>query len=86
MDQWYDSFQTQSMLALASHGQGYRCVKRSIHGYGRENCKSTVNLIPGDEIAADDEGESESRVLLGKRRCPMTSAICALSTSASACC
>jgi DNA topoisomerase-1 len=37
----------------------------------KERCKSTINLVPGDEIAADDEGESESRVLLGKRRCPI---------------
>ncbi len=35
----------------------------------KERCKSTLNLVPGDEIAADDEGESESRVLLGKHRC-----------------
>ncbi|KRW62001.1 type I DNA topoisomerase [Pseudomonas sp. TTU2014-080ASC] len=39
----------------------------------KERCKATVNLVPGDEIAADDEGESESRVLLGKRRCPICS-------------
>ena len=37
----------------------------------KERCKATVNLVPGDEIAADDEGESESRVLLGKHRCPI---------------
>ncbi len=40
----------------------------------KERCKATVNLVPGDEIAADDEGESESRVLLGKHRCPICSA------------
>lgn len=39
----------------------------------KERCKSTVNLVPGDEIAADDEGESESLVLLGKHRCPICS-------------
>ncbi|SEE40768.1 type I DNA topoisomerase [Pseudomonas anguilliseptica] len=39
----------------------------------KERCKATVNLVPGDEIAADDEGESESRVLLGKYRCPICS-------------
>ncbi len=39
----------------------------------KERCKATVNLVPGDEIAADDEGESESRVLLGKHRCPICS-------------
>src|SRR5690554_2397783 len=37
----------------------------------KERCKSTVNLVPGDEIAADDEGESESLVLRNKRRCPV---------------
>jgi DNA topoisomerase-1 len=35
----------------------------------KERCKATVNLIPGDEVAGDDEGESESRVLRNKRRC-----------------
>ncbi|MGE6791872.1 type I DNA topoisomerase [Pseudomonas guineae] len=39
----------------------------------KERCKATVNLVPGDEIAADDEGESESRVLLGKHRCSICS-------------
>ena len=39
----------------------------------KERCKATVNLVPGDEIAADDEGESESLVLLGKHRCPICS-------------
>lgn len=40
----------------------------------KERCKATVNLVPGDEIAADDEGESESLLLRGKRRCPKCSA------------
>ncbi|MEX5615812.1 DNA topoisomerase, partial [Pseudomonas syringae] len=39
----------------------------------KERCKATVNLTPGDEIADDDEGESESRVLRGKHRCPICS-------------
>ena len=39
----------------------------------KERCKATVNLTPGDEIAEDDEGESESRVLRGKHRCPVCS-------------
>ena len=44
-------------------------------GYGlppKERCKSTVNLIPGDEVAdvdADDEGES--KLLRQKRRCKL---------------
>lgn len=35
----------------------------------KERCKSTMNLVPGDEVAADDEGESESLLLRNKRRC-----------------
>ncbi len=42
-------------------------------GYGlppKERCKSTVNLIPGDEvISADADEEAESRLLLQKHRC-----------------
>lgn len=36
-------------------------------------CKVTVNLIPGDEVVADDEDESESRALRGEHRCPIYS-------------
>ena len=36
----------------------------------KERCKSTVNLIPGDEaISVDADDEAESRLLLTKRRC-----------------
>jgi len=35
----------------------------------KERCKSTMNLVPGNEIAEDDEGESESLLLRNKRRC-----------------
>jgi len=55
------------MIRTASTGVFLGCS-----GYAlppKERCKATVNLIPGDEIAADDEGESESRVLRGKHRC-----------------
>src|SRR5690554_7732221 len=38
----------------------------------KERCKETVNLIPGNEVAADDD-EGESRVLRAKRRCPICS-------------
>ena len=41
-------------------------------GYGlppKERCKETLNLIPGDEIAEDDEF-GEINALLAKRRCP----------------
>lgn len=57
------------MIRTASTGVFLGCS-----GYAlppKERCKATVNLVPGDEIAADDEGESESRVLLGKHRCPI---------------
>ncbi len=57
------------MIRTASTGVFLGCS-----GYGlppKERCKSTLNLVPGDEIAADDEGESESLVLLGKHRCPI---------------
>ena len=59
------------MIRTASTGVFLGCS-----GYAlppKERCKATINLIPGDEIAADDEGESESRVLLGKHRCPICS-------------
>ena len=37
----------------------------------KERCKSTLNLIPGDEaISADADDEAESRLLLQKHRCP----------------
>ena len=36
----------------------------------KERCKSTVNLIPGDEVvSADADDEAESRLLLTKERC-----------------
>ena len=57
------------MIRTASTGVFLGCS-----GYAlppKERCKATINLVPGDEIAADDEGESESLVLLGKRRCPI---------------
>ena len=40
----------------------------------KERCKSTINLIPGEEVESigDDEeaGENEARMLLTKRHCP----------------
>ncbi|WP_437881178.1 type I DNA topoisomerase [Pseudomonas sp. LRF_L74] len=59
------------MIRTASTGVFLGCS-----GYAlppKERCKATINLIPGDEIAADDEGESESRVLRNKHRCPICS-------------
>ena len=36
----------------------------------KERCKSTINLISGDEAVSDDgDEEEESRILLGKERC-----------------
>ena len=59
------------MIRTASTGVFLGCS-----GYAlppKERCKATINLIPGGEIAADDEGESESLVLLNKHRCPICS-------------
>lgn len=56
------------MIRTASTGVFLGCS-----GYNlppKERCKATINLIPGDEIALDDEGESEARVLHNKHRCP----------------
>ncbi|WP_010483129.1 type I DNA topoisomerase [Pseudomonas sp. S9] len=55
------------MIRTASTGVFLGCSGYSLPP--KERCKSTINLVPGDEIAADDEGESESLVLLGKHRC-----------------
>jgi len=55
------------MIRTASTGVFLGCS-----GYNlppKERCKATINLIPGDEIAQDDEGESEARVLHNKHRC-----------------
>src|SRR5690606_13641942 len=36
----------------------------------KERCKSTMNLVPGDEaISVDADDEAESRLLIQKRRC-----------------
>lgn len=37
----------------------------------KERCKATMNLVDGNEIAEDDEGESESLLLRNKRRCTL---------------
>lgn len=39
----------------------------------KERCKSTINLVSGDEIASVDDDEGESRLLLKKHRCPICS-------------
>lgn len=41
----------------------------------KERCKSTLNLIPGDEaISVDADDEAESRLLMNKRRCKICDA------------
>jgi len=39
----------------------------------KERCKSTINLVSGDEIASVDDDEGESRLLLKKHRCSICS-------------
>lgn len=39
----------------------------------KERCKSTINLIPGDEAANADDDEGESKVLRKKHRCAICS-------------
>lgn len=37
----------------------------------KERCKSTMNLVSGDEVAAADDDEAETNILRMKRRCPV---------------
>tara|TARA_R110001592_G_scaffold360979_3_gene670529 strand:- start:19240 stop:21915 length:2676 start_codon:yes stop_codon:yes gene_type:complete len=37
----------------------------------KERCKSTINLVSGDEIASADDEEGESKLLRKKRRCKL---------------
>jgi len=39
----------------------------------KERCKSTINLVPGDEVASVDDEEGESRLLRKKHRCSICS-------------
>ncbi|MFT6905625.1 MAG: DNA topoisomerase-1, partial [Oleiphilaceae bacterium] len=39
----------------------------------KERCKSTINLVSGDEIANVDDDEGESKLLRKKRRCKLCS-------------
>ncbi|TWH65034.1 DNA topoisomerase-1 [Azomonas agilis] len=59
------------MIRTASTGVFLGCSGYSLPP--KERCKGTINLVPGGEIAEDDEGESESRLLREKRRCPICS-------------
>lgn len=41
----------------------------------KERCKTTINLIPGDEVVSvDGDDEEESRILRNKRRCKLCGA------------
>ncbi len=39
----------------------------------KERCKTTINLVSGDEIAKADDDEGESKLLIKKRRCSICS-------------
>ncbi|PAU87291.1 DNA topoisomerase I subunit omega [Pseudomonas sp. WN033] len=56
------------MIRTASTGVFLGCS-----GYAlppKERCKATINLVPGNEVAADDD-EGESRVLRTRHRCAL---------------
>ena len=60
----------QMMIRTASTGVFLGCS-----GYAlppKERCKETINLVPGNDVAADDD-EGESRILRAKHRCPICS-------------
>lgn len=59
------------MIRTASTGVFLGCS-----GYAlppKERCKTTINLISGDEVVAvvDDDDEAEARALLNMHRCPL---------------
>lgn len=56
------------MIRTASTGVFLGCSGYSLPP--KERCKATINLVPGNEVAADDE-EGESRVLRAKHRCKL---------------
>jgi len=39
----------------------------------KERCKTTINLVPGDEVASADDDEGESKLLRKKHRCSICS-------------
>ena len=58
-------------IRVASTGVFLGCSGYSLPP--KERCKTTINLIPGDEVVSaeeDVEGEGETRLLRKKRRCP----------------
>jgi DNA topoisomerase-1 len=36
----------------------------------KERCKTTINLVPGEEVVSADDEEAEARILMEKHRCP----------------
>jgi DNA topoisomerase-1 len=61
-------------IRVASTGVFLGCSGYSLPP--KERCKTTINLIPGDEVVSADEdveGEGETRLLRKKRRCPKCS-------------
>lgn len=61
------------MIRTASTGVFLGCSGYSLPP--KERCKSTINLIPGEEVVAvtDDDDEAEARALVGKHRCKLCS-------------
>jgi DNA topoisomerase-1 len=58
-------------IRVASTGVFLGCSGYSLPP--KERCKTTINLVSGDEVVSADEdveGEGESRLLRKKRRCP----------------
>ncbi|PPK52185.1 type I DNA topoisomerase [Marinobacter persicus] len=58
-------------IRVASTGVFLGCSGYSLPP--NERCKTTINLVPGDEVVSADEdveGEGETRLLRKKRRCP----------------
>jgi len=59
-------------IRVASTGVFLGCSGYSLPP--KERCKTTINLVPGDEVVSADEdveGEGETRLLRKKRRCPI---------------
>jgi len=61
------------MIRTASTGVFLGCSGYSLPP--KERCKSTINLIPGDEVVSvDGDEEEESRILRNKHRCKLCDA------------
>lgn len=61
------------MIRTASTGVFLGCSGYNLPS--KERCKSTINLIPGDEVVSvDGDDEEESRILRNKHRCKLCDA------------